>query len=386
MVIDIEEILWQIRALLYSMAPVPHSGIYSAPESHFYDIEEVKVSESAWVLFTRQSNSREEVVMKVLRDYKDDRYSLKERAERHRCQVKAVKVNRAITRGVHQGLARINDIYVDQRRISIGPLIEEPVEGNLDETGEYALLMRKLPEDRCLERLLSVDKMNCRGYVERLVEYIVELHKRQQKHPLVSEEEITWGSFEQLAEKLETNIAFAGSVLLQHGKDMYSLLRDTLREAVVDRNYQDYFEQRRKGEHIRSCHGDLKAPNIWITPYYDSRKKMKRTTVKLIDAIDFNILFSNIDFLSDFAMFVVDIQARTRSDEIAYDMIDTYLGLTGQQNETARAVLAYYLVEKAMISAAISIEHDQAYGLGEKFLAVGTMWRDEVTKFMTIRR
>jgi len=36
-----------------------------------------------------------------------------------------------------------------------------------------------------------------------------------------------------------------------------------------------------------------------------------------LDAIDFNPMYSYIDILSDFAMLVIDIQARTKSRELA---------------------------------------------------------------------
>lgn len=377
MAVDVEETLWQIRSFLHSMAPISYSRIPATPESQHYDIERIKASESAWVLFTRQRNTGEKVVMKILRDYEDDRYDLKERAKRHDCQLEAIRINREITPGVHRGLARINDIHVDQGRIDIGKIIKEPSNTKLDETGEYALLMRQLPENRCLERLLlTEDEVNFKEDVRILIEYIVRLHE---KRPLAVEREITWGSPDQLKAKLKKNMAFVGPVLSVQRKDLYGMLRQTLQEAVVDSHYQHYFEERRAGGYIKSCHGDLKSTNIWITQYYDSRKKKKRSTVKLLDAIDFNQWFSEIDVLSDFAMLVVDMQARTRSDEVAYGMIDTYLGLTGQQNEMARAVLSYYLVEKAMISAAISID-DGAYSLGEKFMEIGKTWREDLIK------
>ena len=45
-------------------------------------------------------------------------------------------------------------------------------------------------------------------------------------------------------------------------------------------------------------------------------------SVKLLDAIDFNPLFNNIDILSDFAMLAIDVWARTQSVTFACRMID----------------------------------------------------------------
>ncbi|SRR5579884_696455 len=380
MAVDVEKILQQIRSLLYSIPHLSRPQLYATRESQPYDIEKIKVSESAWVLFTRKSNTGEKVVMKILRDYEDSRYSLKERTQRQHCQCEAVRINREITPGIHLGLARVNDVYVDQRRVIVGDLIQKPSRSDLDETAEYALLMRKLPENRCLERLLLVaDEADLEEYIEILIKYIVQLHNGR---PLAAEGEIAWGSPEQLKMKLEENIVFVDRALLTHKKDLYGLLEQTLQEAVADSHYKRYFEERRAGGHIKSCHGDLKSTNIWITQYYDSRKKIKRSKVKLLDAIDFNRWFSEIDVLSDLAMLVVDVQARTRLETIAHKMIDLYWSLPGQRTETEEAVLSYYLVEKALISAAISVVHDRAYGLEEGFLEVGKMWMEEVRRFM----
>ncbi len=46
---------------------------------------------------------------------------------------------------------------------------------------------------------------------------------------------------------------------------------------------------------------------------------------------------------------------------------------TKQQEDVARAVLAYYLVEKAIVGTAISIVYDQAPDLGWAYLAVAEM-------------
>jgi len=70
---------------------------------------------------------------------------------------------------------------------------------------------------------------------------------------------------------------------------------------------------------------------------------------------------------------VVDIQARARSAQLADILMENYLQCTGQQDELSRAVLAFYLVEKAIVGAAISIVYDNVPDLGWDFLAVAEM-------------
>src|SRR5207247_1238668 len=98
----------------------------------------------------------------------------------------------------------------------------------------------------------------------------------------------------------------------------YYWLKDRLLEVFKEFEYQHFFEQRVQKDRIKRCHADLKAPNIWIAPlplpgtqneYWYHKEPWKY--VYLLDAIDFNPMYGYIDILSDFAMLVTDIHART---------------------------------------------------------------------------
>lgn len=69
-------------------------------------------------------------------------------------------------------------------------------------------------------------------------------------------------------------------------------------------------------------------------------------------------------------MLVIDVQTRTKSPDLADEMVKYYLELTGQNNQTARSVLGYYLVEKAVVGAAISIVYDNLPELGLSLLEI----------------
>ena len=51
-------------------------------------------------------------------------------------------------------------------------------------------------------------------------------------------------------------------------------------------------------------------------------------------------------------------------------MIDCYLRETNQDNEVARGVLDYYVMEKAIVGTGISILYDDKPELGRAFLKV----------------
>ena len=136
-----------------------------------------------------------------------------------------------------------------------------------------------------------------------------------------------------------------------------------LHEVFTKERYARYLEQRVQAGNIKHCHGDIKSLNIWIIPG-STREHQQYSSVKLLDAIDFNPLFCNIDILSDFAMLVIDVQARTQSAEYARRMIDNYLMLTHQEDTPSRVILEFYLFEKAIVTGAINILFDNQLELG----------------------
>ncbi len=344
---------------------------------HFYKIDSIQASENAWILFIQHRSKPEHLVMKVLREYKNTRYSLETRDKRQQCQLEALQRNRMYTPEVYLGLARIFDLSPPYDYIRIGELIENPSQEILDPDAEYALLMKQLPDNRRLDTLLQTGGAAFVGHLVRvLAEYVAYMHVNLT--PSLSLEEANyWGSYEQLCNKLLKNLHILDLVptISEYSKQICPKERiDSLRKRFIElffqSRYRDYFDQRIQAQRIKRCHGDIKSPNIWIVPGRDGEH---RQSIKILDAIDFNPSYSNIDILSDFAMLVIDIQTRTHSFALADAMIDHYLALTGQNEPVARAVLGYYLVEKAIVGAAISMVYDDLPDLGLSLLEVAEM-------------
>jgi aminoglycoside phosphotransferase family enzyme len=145
-------------------------------------------------------------------------------------------------------------------------------------------------------------------------------------------------------------------------------VKEKFQEVVKQECYHRYFHLRISDGYIKLCHGDIKSPHIWIAS--DGNAGEKAWTFNLLDAIDFNPMYNHIDILSDFAMLIVDVQARTQSPTLVDQMIDSYLQKTNQDNEVAHGVLDYYIMEKAIVGTAISILYDNEPQLGRAFLKV----------------
>lgn len=349
---------------------------------HYYKVEDIRQSETAWVLFARHTVTKKTIVMKILRAYKDTRFGLETVSERQKCQLEAVYWNRVFSPGVHLGLARIYELDLIRKSVSVGDIIRQPTSEMLEATAEYALLMQRLPEEWRLDYLLDRENdLSCWNYLQPLIKYVAYMHSHLAVPLTNSEDGVLWGSFEQLQEKLIQNLAFLDMALKTNKNSIYRpyrtwlcSLKETLPGLLRQSLYPQYFEQRVAQGCIKRCHGDLKTSHIWIVPYNHPYHGKDRENVWLLDAIDFNPIFSNIDILSDLALLVTDICVRMKSFSLAHNMIKEYLRLTKQQDEVSRAVLTYYLTEKALISAAVSIVDDNLPGLSLEFLQTAKMY------------
>ena len=369
-----------------------------------YIIEDTHQSECALILIARNIHSSKRLVIKILREYKDTRYDLETVEKRQQCQLEALRRNRLFTPEVYVGLGRIDYFELEQGRFhtseiiksptqvalnyfdlqwgsfSIKEIISNPTKDVLDPDAEYSLVMEELPQYRRLANLLEQENESLLQQPFRLlIERIAYLHNHLA--PVMPEEEgLQWGSYEQLQKKLMHNFGLLDLVLTnaEYGrcdinswwKEALEGLKESLLRIFIESRYDCYFEKRITDRYIRHCHGDLKSPNIWILVPDQRCRDESEQCVKILDAIDFNSAYSNIDILSDFAMLVIDTETRAKSANLGDEMIEYYLKLTDQDNEIARAVLGFYLVEKAIVGAAISIVYDNLPDLGLSLLQV----------------
>ncbi len=323
-----------------------------------YKIEKVLFSHPSRIIFAREVISGRRVVIKVLTEESNPRYDLSTIGKRQQAQLYALQWNKLITPDVYLGLAPVSDrvlnCFSPKGVIELGQIIENPEAENLDTSSEYAVVMLCLPEDLQLSSLLKYGLSSFRShYVSLVTRRIANMHQMLEALPISMDSGKDWGSCQQLQGKLRQNIHLASSLLATHPthQAIFKSVSESLLEVFGYSIYQRYFEQRRLDGYIKRCHGDLKTQNIWIV--HDRLSEESQEDVKILDAIDFNPTFANIDILSDFAMLVVDIQARTSSVVLAENMIEWYLKWTYQENDLARFVLDYYLLEKILIRSAI---------------------------------
>jgi aminoglycoside phosphotransferase family enzyme len=373
---------------------VPETPHDRATKIHSYIINEKHQSVCACIFFAQRVDTNEDVVIKILRPSSDVRYKkLETISKRQQCQIEAIHWNKRFTHNVYIGLGRVYSSSFDELHngevIRLGEVSGESklLRDGLDPNSDYALLMYQLPSDRRLDILLKVENEDARLlFGNCVVDRVIELHNSLPTSTEFNEDGDLWGSVKQLEKKLAHNLelldsAFPTSKNSAEGYDAWQKNKDILRRLLTEGRLPGYFRQRVQERCIKRCHGDLKAPNIWIMPgdqLYDDR-----TTgdVLILDAIDFNPLYCNIDGLSDIALLITDVHARTNSRSLADQMTKYYLQKTTQDNEVCNAILRYYLVEKAIFSAAIIyFDENPDLDLASSFWEIADMRMEDVKR------
>lgn len=363
----------------------PRSILGVSQKQTIYKVTEIQKSESAFVFFVEQEDGeRQEVVLKVLRKYADKRYQLMNVKERHACQCEALYRNGKANPGVYRGLAPIlkpNFAALEKmiqqsqlHHITLGSEehVKEPEELQ-DQNVDYALVMFRLPQERRLDYLLhscqrskQMEPLLC-----SLVEKVASMHDAATTLSTLPREKAKWGSYKQLKKKSEHNILYFERIeefdasLYQE----YRWIKDALREFMKKPQLQEAFQKRRY-TYIKQCHGDLKTRNIWLGEIKNNSHSVQ---VNILDAIDFNATYCNIDVLSDVAMLAIDIRSVSMhshdnrvnrrhklAKQLANYVTKKYLSVTGQQDKSAKVALKFYLIEKAIVLAIMDLIYDRA--------------------------
>jgi len=158
---------------------------------------------------------------------------------------------------------------------------------------EAAVVMRHIPQDRTMIRMLEDDKITPE-ILDRLADRLAFFHSVAATGPEIS----LFGSSDvirrNLAENFEQTVPFVGS----------TIDRET-HEAVVSLSFaflethEDLIAMRMKGGFIRDCHGDLHLEHVVILD-----------EIMLYDCIEFNDRFRYSDTASDLGFLLMDLDFR----------------------------------------------------------------------------
>jgi aminoglycoside phosphotransferase family enzyme len=218
------------------------------------------------------------------------------------------------------------DMYLEVVPINRSNIIKIKGEG---ETVEYAVKMKKIPQEKMMNKLLEENKVDSK-IIDRIAEIIAEFHSKAETNKRISEFgslgiiETNWNeNFEQTREFVGETISMNDFKLISEGIDDF-----------VKRNVP-LFEKRVAEGRVRDCHGDIHSGNIFVTD-----------RIYIFDAIEFNERFRYSDVASDIAFLAMDLDFKERAD-LSNFFVKKYVKYSGDQELTK--LLPFYKCYRAYV-------------------------------------
>jgi aminoglycoside phosphotransferase family enzyme len=230
------------------------------------------------------------------------------------------------------------EIYLEVIHINKSNIIKINGRG---ETVEYALKMKRLPQERIMTVLLKENKVD-RKTIDEISKVVAEFHSKAQTSTKISE----FGSLKIVKTNWDENFDQTTKYITQTiSKADFQLLQTRINNFMLQN--MALFESRISEKRIRDCHGDLHSGNIFITD-----------KICIFDAIEFNDRFRYSDVVADVAFLAMDLDFQQKSDLAKY-FIEKYIEYTKDQKLTQ--LLPFYKCYRAYVRGkVISFRLDDA--------------------------
>jgi hypothetical protein len=234
----------------------------------------------------------------------------------HYCKEEA-RLNQRLAKGVYLGIVKITQANGAYR-----------VEGQ-GEAVEYAVKMKRVPEEAMLNRAISEERINA-PVMERVAKRIADFHASAEQGPEIS----PYGSPELIRKNWDENF----SQTLDHRGSTISFgsfdgIKDYVENFLLANDA--LFKKRVESGLIRDCHGDIHSDHVAITDHID-----------IIDCIEFNERFRYSDIISDAAFLSMDLEFQGRGD-LARVFERAYLSAT--KDLEGQALLDFYKCYRACV-------------------------------------
>ncbi len=223
------------------------------------------------------------------------------------------------------------DMYIEVVPINKSNVIKIKGEG---ETVEYAVKMKKMPQEKMMNKLLEENKIDSK-LIDRIAKIIAEFHSKAETNERVSE----FGSLEIIEtnwnENFEQTREFVGETIDMND---FKLINEGIND-FMNRNVP-FFEKRMAEGRVRDCHGDIHSGNIFVTDQ-----------IYIFDAIEFNERFRYSDVASDIAFLAMDLDFKERAD-LSNFLIERYIEYSGDQELTE--LLPFYKCYRAYVRGKVT--------------------------------
>lgn len=195
---------------------------------------------------------------------------------------------------------------------------------------EYAVKMRRLPDNRTLDHLLEINEIH-QAEINRLADVLIKFYDR----PEDQQQAKRFGTWDVISSNCDENFTqtayFAGKIF---DKRIFNIVREAVKAFELRR--KSLFDKRALSGNIQDCHGDLRAEHIYFM----------EDGVQIIDCIEFNSDFRYGDVASDLAFLIMDLDSRGTTG-IAGNLLAEYIRRTGDAE--LFVLIDFYKCYRAMV-------------------------------------
>lgn len=235
------------------------------------------------------------------------------------------------------------NIYLEVLPLSGSP--DNPLLGGTGKAFDYALKMRRFPQNIRLDHLLETNQLTA-AHIDQLAWNLATFHLGLSP----ADASAPYGTPQRVLHPMEENFEQMRTSMMEPA-DLADLGRlHTWTRNEFDR-LRPILERRKQSGFIRECHGDLHLGNIVL---------LDGEPVPF-DCIEFNDNLRWIDVVSDLAFTVMDLMDRKRPD-YARRLLNDWLEHTGDYE--GLRLLRFYQVYRAMVRAKVAALRAVQPGLG----------------------
>jgi hypothetical protein len=223
------------------------------------------------------------------------------------------------------------DMYLEVVPINKSNVIKVKGKG---ETIEYAVKMKRMPQEKMMTRLLEEKKVDNR-LIDSIAKIIAEFHSKAETNKRISE----FGSF---------------GIIETNWKENFEQTRNSVGKTISNKNFKlihervddfmkrtlPFFQRRIEMGRVRDCHGDIHSGNIFVAD-----------RIYIFDAIEFNQRFRYSDVASDVAFLAMDLDFKGRTD-LSNFFVERYVEYSGDRE--LPKILPFYKCYRAYVRGKVA--------------------------------
>ena len=237
------------------------------------------------------------------------------------------------------------DMYLEVVPINKSKYIKMKGEGK---TVEYAVKMKRLPQERIMTNLLNQGKVD-RKLIDKIAKIVADFHRKAETSEKINEfgslkiVEFNWKeNFDQTAD-------YIGKTISQYD---FKRIRTNIEEFISAK--KALIKKRVTDGRVRDCHGDMHSGNIFVTD-----------KIYIFDAIEFNDRIRYSDVAADVAFLAMDLEFRKNAD-LSKFFVKKYIEYSGDE-ELAKLIPFYKCYRAYVRGKVIGFRlKDPSIGAGEK--------------------